>query len=354
MKTITKVGLSALCGSLAAISSANAGDLNVKGGATATWSSNQGDNTGNPIGLSSGITFTGAGELDNGSTFSLTLTNADQSAFSAASIAIVTPTMGKISIAAADGGNGIGGYDDKMPTAWEETWGTSLATGIDLAKGVGSSMNVAYTTPTLTGTTLSIAWAPQNGGGVNNDKASGGDKGDNLGTGVDFMVNTNQDLLGAGIQSFVGYSNTERDAASKTGTDGDPYQDREEGVLGAIVTVGPVVVGLQKTIEYTGNTQTETDVWGYANTGYGLSFNVNDNLSLSYGKMESKKGFVSKDSNEGGSTDTVKMIVESYQVAYTIGGASLKIAESEVENQTYSKATGMDKDGTTIALSLAF
>ena len=142
MNKLTKIGLSSLCGSLAAVSAAHAGELTVKGGATATWSSNSGAVTGNPIGLSSGITFTGSGELDNGTTFTLTFTEADQSAWSAGSIALTMPSMGSISIAGATGGNGIGGYDDKMPSAWEETWGTSLGTSIDLAKGVGSSMNV--------------------------------------------------------------------------------------------------------------------------------------------------------------------------------------------------------------------
>ena len=68
MNKLTKVGLSALCGSLATVASAQAGSLGVKGGATATWSSNQGDTTGNPIGMNSAVTFTGSGELDNGTT----------------------------------------------------------------------------------------------------------------------------------------------------------------------------------------------------------------------------------------------------------------------------------------------
>ena len=120
MDKLTKVGLSALCGSLAAVASANAGEMTVKGGATATYSSNTGDVTGNPIGINSGLTFTGSGELDNGTTFTLTLTDADQAAYSAGSIAITFPSIGSINIAGASGGNGIGGYDDKMPTAWEE------------------------------------------------------------------------------------------------------------------------------------------------------------------------------------------------------------------------------------------
>ena len=52
MNKLTKVSLSALCGSLAAIASAaNAGTMEVLGGATATWSSNSEKDTGNPIGM---------------------------------------------------------------------------------------------------------------------------------------------------------------------------------------------------------------------------------------------------------------------------------------------------------------
>jgi hypothetical protein len=53
MNKLTKVGLSALCGSLAAVSSANAGEMTVTGGVDMSWMSNGGNasTTGNPIGM---------------------------------------------------------------------------------------------------------------------------------------------------------------------------------------------------------------------------------------------------------------------------------------------------------------
>ena len=66
MNKLTKVGCSALCGSLAAIASANAGTLSVTGGADMTWISNGTAVTGNPLGIGSNYTLNGAGELDNG------------------------------------------------------------------------------------------------------------------------------------------------------------------------------------------------------------------------------------------------------------------------------------------------
>ncbi len=75
MNKLTKIGCSALCGSLATISAANAGDLTVTGGVDMTWISKSDDVTGNPIGIGSNLTFKGSGELDNGWTFDLTIAN---------------------------------------------------------------------------------------------------------------------------------------------------------------------------------------------------------------------------------------------------------------------------------------
>ena len=126
MNKLTKVGLSALCGSLAAVSSANAGEMSVSGSATATYQSSAGENTGNPIGMNSGLTFSGSGELDGGQTFTYTITNADQAAFSAGSMSLTTNMLGTFRIGAIDGASGIDSKDDVMPTAWEEVDGTGM------------------------------------------------------------------------------------------------------------------------------------------------------------------------------------------------------------------------------------
>jgi len=343
MKKLTKIGLTALCGSLATIASANAGEMSVSGGATATWSSNSNDVTGNPIGLNSGMTFVGSGELDNGTTFTLTLTHADQDAYSVGSMALTMPSMGSISIAQNTGGNGIGGYDDKMPSAWEETWGTSLGTSIDLAKGVSSSMNIQYKTPSFAGTTIAVAYAPKNDGAMVNDKGVSGGGVSHLGAGYDIML----DSTVAGQNFFVGYSHTDRPAANKSaGTNADPNDDVEEGVAGIILNIGPLKVGAQATAEWKGENQVHNTAAGYRNVAYGAAFNVNDNLSVSYGRMESKKGYTSQNSA------TTTMEIDSYQVAYTMGGATIKLAETKSDNNAYS--AGTSRDATTIALSLAF
>jgi outer membrane protein OmpU len=351
MNKLTKVGLSALCGSLASISAANAGEMAVTGGATATWSSNTGAVTGNPIGMNSGITFKGSGELDNGSTFTLTITQADQIAYSAGSISIATPSLGTFAISSRSGGTGIGGHDDKMPTAWEETWGTSLGTGIDLPKGVSSSMNFAWTSPSFAGSTLKFAVAPGAADATfNNDKgvsaaADAGKQG-----GYDILLDMNpsfgSDAL-SGLKVWVGGSVINQDKEkdlSKGNTD-----DAQTGIAGTTFAYGPVTLGYQRSIEMTG-LETAGTVQYYQNDAFGISFNINDDLSISYGEMESTKHVTNNTGNNKFITT-----VDSIQVAYSMGGMSLKLAESSVDDATYANGgTGSDFDATTIALTLAF
>jgi len=145
MNKLIKVGCSALCGSLATIATAHAGEMTVSGSADATWVSKSAAVTGNPIGINSGLTFKGSGELNNGWTFDYTVAQLDAAAFSSAAVGLTMGGFGTINVNQGDSGNGIAAYDDKMPTAWEEAWGTGLSTGVRLAVGGAASMNVTYT-----------------------------------------------------------------------------------------------------------------------------------------------------------------------------------------------------------------
>ena len=336
MNKLTKIGVSALCGSLASVAAANAGSLEVTGGATATWANNGTETTGNPIGLSSGMTFTGTGELDNGTTFTLTLTNADQAAYSAGNIAIVTPSLGTITIDQGGGGTGIDRYDDMMPTAWEETNGTGLSTGLQTVAGVGANTNIEWGVPAdmlPDGVSANVAYSFSNSGGAPNDKAVGGDSG-KAGSGYDITL-AHSGLMD-GLNVFGGYSVTEQ---YKENTDGD----RVQKVIGATYAIGSVTVGYQWSHDGL-QTSTAAAVSSYENNAYGLSFAVNDDLSLSYGVHKSDQ------SKQNGTS--VELEGSSLQLAYSMGGASIKVAETSVDNGNYNSAT--DKDATTVALTLAF
>jgi len=341
MNKLTKIGVSALCGSLASVA-ANAGSMEVLGGATATWSSTESENTGNPIGMNTGMTFKGTGELDNGTTFTLTITGADQMGYSSGSIAMVTPSMGTIKIVQSAGGAGIDRFDDMMPTAWEETNGTSLTTGLTTVAGVGTTQNVEWALPAdmlPDGMNAYLAVTPRAGAGVTNDKAASGDTGTS-GGGYDIALSHN--ALVDGLNVFAGRSVIEQALNVGAGSSGD----RTQYVYGATYAMGGFTIGYQESRDNLQNDAVGAVNSYYSNQAFGVSFNVNDNLSLSYGNHKSKNAL-----NSG---LAVELEAESLQLAYTLGGMSVKIAESTVDNASYTSGTGNDKDGTTIALSLAF
>jgi len=349
MNKLTKVGLSALCGSLASVA-ANAGTMEVLGGATATYTSNSKQVTGNPIGMNTALTFKGSGELDNGTTFTLTVTGADQMGYTSGNINMVTPSLGSFKISSRTGGTGMGAYDDKMPTAWEESWGHGMTAGFDFPKGVSSAMNVTWNSPSFMGTTLIASAAPGgNKAAFTNDKAVGGAN-THLQGGYDLVLDMNPsfgvDAL-SGLNVWVAGSVTEVDPGTNTV---DPTQDHEEVNAGFTYAYGPVTVGFQKSGEFTGD-DTAGNTEYYDNEAFGISFNVNDNLSISYGEYESRRH---KIGSGQGVNKTVIGSTESFQVAYTMGGMSLKLAESSVTNASYGTASANDHDGRTIALSLAF
>ena len=63
MTNIKKLGLSALAGSLVAVS-AQAGEMSVTGSANVTYVTGKADNTGKAIGTDKDVAFTGTGELE--------------------------------------------------------------------------------------------------------------------------------------------------------------------------------------------------------------------------------------------------------------------------------------------------
>ena len=343
MNKLTKIGASALCGSLAAIASAQAGAMSIAGGATATYSSVEGSVTGNPIGMNTGITFTGSGELDNGTSFTLTITQADQVAFSAANLSMTTPSWGTFKINTSSGGGGIDRYDDKMPAAYEETNGTAVGTGLQTVYGVGGKNHIEWTAPADMlgeGLSLHVAYAMTAGAGQVNDKAAGGDS---TGQGRGYDIALSHTGIADGAEIFIGYSDIEQDAdaaiaAGKTG-------NRSAYVYGFTYAVGSVTLGYQYSrdnLQLAGSSVTSY----YENNAYGVSFAVNDDLSLSYGAHESERNLTN-----GTNVDNDAY---SLQLAYSMGGASIKVAETHVDNANYQTGAANDIDGTTIALTLAF
>jgi hypothetical protein len=114
-------------------------------------------------------------------------------------------------------------------------------------------------------------------------------------------------------------------------------------VLGAKYAIGSVTIGGQ----YSKEDVDTTTVSHYDNQAFGVTFNVNDNLTLSYGQHKSSKEF-------NDTSADVEIKATSIQAAYTMGGMSIRIADGSVDNSNYSTAAADDNDGRTISVSLAF
>ena len=336
MNKLTKIGVSALAGSLAAVSVGNAGSMTVKGGATVSWTQNEGETTGNPLGMNSGLTFTGSGELDNGSTVTLTLTQADQTAYSAGSVTLAIPGFGTLGL--DQSGGGIDRFDDMMPTAWEETNGAGLATTLNTVAGAGGSTNIEWQPSgdmIPDGTNVYIAYTPRAGQSGINDKASGGAGNNVSGSGWDIVVKSTN--LADGLTAYAGYSVVDQIQVS-----GDKSDDQVSWAIGGNYAVGALTIGYEMSEE----DLNDDAVSMYENTLYGVSYSVNDDLSISWGHAESEKGNVGS-ANVTSETDSI-------QVSYTMGGATFVLAQTSADDALYASGTGGDKDGRTLRMSLAF
>jgi outer membrane protein OmpU len=348
MNKLTKVGCSALCGSLAAISSANAGDLTATGGAELTYMSTGGEVTGNPFGMASAVTFKGSGELDNGWTFGLTIARADGGGYSASAIDITTSSWGTIEFDQGNSGNGIAAYDNVLPTAWEEAHGAGLSGGVKTVLGVGSSDNVQWTSPVWGGTTIAITHSRAVGSADTADKTNTAtDNATDRGTDITFKVNPSMgtEIL-SGLNFYLGFSNIERH--KNQGAD----EDKHEGVGAFTFALGPVEIGAMASALYSGDETTVSTYHTYKNDGFGVAFNVNDDLSVSYGRYNSRKaGYAHSDGNAVSGPDR-KVEVTSWQMAYTMGGASFRIADVEATNVNF--VADDDQKATIVSMGLAF
>ena len=334
MNKLTKVGASALCGSLAAFSAANAGELAVSGGADMTWMSKSDAVTGNPLGIGSNYGLAGSGELDNGWSVALSIAMTNLNAYSNTSVTVGVPGIGSILVNQGGSGTGIQRMDDITPTVWEEADGAGIAAGITKVKGTSAGATIELT-PDMTpdGLVARFAYsADSDGSSSTSDKGTGGDSGV-LGSGWDLTLTATSELHGVdGLTIYGGLAEVDQyqNATANTG-------DSEERVLGITYAMGGFTVGYQNNEDDTGTTSGT-----YDNTMYSVTFNVNDDLSIGYAHVESDK--------EGGNTAEA----DSLQAAYTMGGATVRIAEVDVTNSAYSTAAASQVDGTIISLGLAF
>ena len=336
MNKITKLGVSALCGSLAAMSSASAGELGVTGAVDMSWISLDDDTTGNPIGLSSNYTFSGSGELDNGIGVALSIAMANKGGYSSTSVTVTVPSMGDFKIGGGTTGSGIDRIDDVTPNVWEEAYGTGMSNGMQTINGSVSGRGIEWTPNMLPdGVTARLFYTPDvSGGSASNDKANSGSA-TSQGRGYDITLELGEGVTGmAGLKVGGGFSSAENPKAGEG--------DIEDTTIYASYAVGGLTVGYQWSEADLGTT---TGAKQYDNDGYGITFAINDDLSVGYNHYESDQ------TNTNGN---VTNEATSMQIAYSMGGASIRLAEGSSDNQDYNTGAAYDRDNTVLSVSLAF
>jgi outer membrane protein OmpU len=184
------------------------------------------------------------------------------------------------------------------------------------------------------GMTARIAWTPDAAGATTNDKGSAGASGES-GQGWDITLQLDEAVTGmAGLTLYGGLSNIESEGLNNDG-------DHDEQTIAATYAVGGFTLGYQWSEEDLGRSANEQQ---YDNEGYGITFAINDDLSIGYNNFESKQT----------STTNVTAEASSVQIAYSMGGLSVRVAEGSADNMDYNTGAAYDRDNTVVSVALAF
>ena len=333
MNKFKKIGISALAGSLAAFS-ANAVEMSVAGSAKVTYYNNDPTEvTGNPYGMNTSLAFSGSGEV-NGYATSLTIVNNDaNSGLSSAALSVDFGDMGKLTFDQGTGAGGLSTIDDKMPTAYEESWDSmdaAATTSSNGLVGMGNSGVFVYSNE-FSGYNFSGQFGK--GQSVSNsDDATGGTSGH--GSSWDFAITNSS--LSDGMTVGFGYGQI----ANANGDKKEASDDKDEHMT-AFVTyaVGPVTLGYQMT------SREDNKIGGIPEeaTSFGVAINVMDGVSVSYNDREIEY-------MNAGSVHATEDAT-GVALSYTMGSAALKVQHNESDN---NDGQSVNDESTEIALSLSF
>jgi len=325
---IKKIGLTALAGSLVA-TSAFAGELSLSGAASISYSDYSGTDSGTTAsanasqnwGMDQDITASGSGELDNGWVVSLSHALAASGATSnTSSITIDMGDAGSLTYSDADAGGGLAALDDITPTAYEESTDGPLG---EVQAGMASGNGFAYSV-SVAGASVGISYSDNlTGGTATNDGGvgTGTDNGASHSIGIQYPIGD----TGATIYGGVG---TESQA------DGN---DIDHTTVGFKASFGAISVGIQRNDEDDTAASSPVDL---ETTILGVSYMINENLSVSYGNHSTSKD---------GSPDQE---IDSIQAAYTAGGITVAAYNSKAT--AVANVANKTSEKTEVRVSFAF
>ena len=344
MKTIMKTLLVSIA-SLSLMFSVNAGELSVSGSAKATYNVSSGVEADNGIGITNELNFTASGEMDNGFTWAYSM-ELDPASGGAAnnddtSIVIGMNDMGTLKVCVSECGNNKKySWDASAYTSMSDT-GTSYGIQYPGDAGAAGTSTIQYHTPELPfGTKASFAYNTKMSG----DAASGNAAGSSGNSRQEYSL-TSSPIEGLSLAAHYNKVNDYED-----GVDTED-QLEEGGSYGLKYAIGNITVGYGKSFQApealeANRANGATNVEFYENTGISLGYAVNDAVSVSYTRETSEVNY------QTSTTTGYDVEMDSIQLAYNVGGATLSLARADVENASYTQDSDLVE--TIIAMSFAF
>ena len=343
MDKLNKLGLSALAGSLAVATAANAVEYSVSGDAYVSYSSEDSVTSetasGKHFAADMDLYFNASTELDNGFTVSF-YQGVNTNSTMAVTSAQVTLGMGSLGTLQLneDFGSKANAIDDVMPNAMQETWDRVADINITNPSFFGAasaSGSVDYRLPTLelAGATInaSATYDPNTG-----EEASNASSG-----GIATSVPANAYVLQVstmGLEIGLGQENIENGQGLTAGT------DEENTTVYAKYAMGPISIGYQEAYSNnrhaagTEGADEEAEFWGIAYTA--------GDISISYAESEYNTAAVS----DSAASSTQEL--EAIQASYTMGAMTIMASLSEGSN--IATTAGNNYEETSIAVNFAF
>ena len=307
MNNLKKIGLTAL-GTAMVATSANAASLSVSGATSIFFGGEDNSNAGNGWSMTDQIDFNASGEMDNGFTVDMYLQFDSGSTLDDKTLAIGMGDMGTLTFSGHGGNGPVGAWDDKTPSANEESWGTSIGGKVDGPTNSAVSDNSFIYDYTISdGIALKAAYKPSKGTALESSTEIG----------VSYTG-----MEGLTVLAAMGENNS---AADKI----------DLSVFSVNYAMGPITVGFQSN-ESDAGTGTDEDF-----SAYGISYAVSDDLSISYGvsSLDYSSSLEDQDSS-------------AVSVSFTAGGVGISASHQTTDN--VAGAATADNSAYEINFSFAF
>ena len=301
MNNLKKIGLSALAGSLAAVS-VNAAELSVSGGA-ALYIGTTNENGAGYYSMGDSVTFSGSGETEGGLNIAVSFELDGNDAavktdatnvMDSRSVKISTDALGTITWAGHGGDSVVSGWDDMTPNAYEEVWDLTLGADTNRISGASGNNMIRYDSPSFSGVSVHASYVNAAAGGVSMYS--------------DMGIKISPEMV-EGLT--VGFASGEVEETAGVFID--------ESVAFVTYAIGGVTVGYQES-EADGPTTTQDD----DSTSMSISYQVNDDFSVSYGTHELDLGSATAVGTDQESS--------GWSASYTMGGMSISGHMHETDN----------------------